>query len=65
MSAYVVLLTGCNEKLLVEATSLTDLAQELSCTRFLVGRMIAADGEMMARGVLVPVSRIGMIAEPE
>ena len=46
MSAYVILLTGCSEKLLVEveAHSLADLAQELSCTRFLVGQMIAADG---------------------
>lgn len=67
MSAYMFLLTGCTEKYLleVEAPSLADLAQELSCNRFLVGRMVAVDGELTSRGVVVPVSRIGMIFEPE
>ena len=49
----------------MEALSLADLAQELSCNRFLVGRIIAVDGEATSRGVVVPTSRIGMIVEPE
>ncbi len=69
MSTYLFVLTGCSEKLLVEveveAPSLTDLAQELSCSRFLSGRMVAVNGEPTSRGVVMPVSRIGMIAEPE
>ena len=67
MSAYLFVLTGSDQKFLleVEASSLTDLAQDLSCNRFLVGRMRAVDGEGTSRGVVVPVSRIGMIVEPE
>ena len=67
MNAYLFLLTGCDQKFLVEveALSLADLARELSCKRFLVGRMVAVDDESTSRGVVVPVSRIGMIVEPE
>ncbi|EYD74368.1 hypothetical protein Rumeso_04053 [Rubellimicrobium mesophilum DSM 19309] len=67
MSSYLFTLTGCNERLLVDvdATSLASLSQELSCCRFLVGRMVAVDGEATSRGVLLPVSRIGMVAEAE
>ena len=67
MSSYDFLLTGCDQKFLleVEAPSLTDLAQELSCNRFLVGRIIAVDGEATSRGVVVPTSRIGLVVEPD
>lgn len=67
MSAYLFLVTGSDQKFLleVEAQSLTDLAQNLSCNRFLVGRMLAVDGEGTSRDVVVPVSRIAMIVEPE
>lgn len=67
MRAYLFLLTGLDQKFLleVEAPSLADLAQELSCNRFLLGRMLAVDGETTSRDVVVPVSRIGMIVEPE
>ena len=67
MSAYLFVLTGSEQRFLVEveALSLADLAQELSCSRFLVGRIIAVDGEVTSRGVVVPTSRIGLIAEPE
>ena len=67
MSAYLFLVTGSDQKFLleVEAQSLTDLARELSCSRFLLGRMLAVDGEGTSRDVVLPVSRIGMIVEPE
>ncbi len=67
MSAYQFVLTGFDQRFLleVEALSLVDLAQELSCSRFLVGRIIAVDGEATSRGIVVPTSRIGMVVEPE
>ncbi len=67
MSAYLFVLTGFDQKFLleVEAQSLADLARELSCRRFLLGRIVAVDGEGTSRDVVVPVSRIGMIVEPE
>ena len=67
MSAYQFVLTGFDQKFLleVEAPSLADLVQELSCNRFLVGRIIAVDGEATSRDVVVSTSRIGLIVEPE
>lgn len=67
MSAFVVLLMGCPERLSleVEAPSLADLARELSCNRFLLGRMVAVDGCSSDNGVAIPVSRIAMITEPD
>jgi hypothetical protein len=67
LSTYIFLLTGCSEKFLleVEATSLADLAQEISCKRFIVGRIKAVDGEATSQGVLLPVPRIALVVEPE
>ena len=67
MSAYLFLLTGSQEKFLVEveASSLSDLAQVLSCSRFVVGRMVAVDDEFTSRDVLVSVNRIELIVEPD
>jgi hypothetical protein len=67
MSAYQFVLTGFDQRFLLEvdALSLAELAQELSCSRFLVGRIIAVDGEATSTGVVVPTSRIGLIAEPD
>ena len=67
MRSYVVRLTGCRESLLleVEAPSLADLAQELTFKRFLVGRMVAVDGEFTSREVTIAVRLIEMVAEPD
>ena len=67
MSAYIFLLTGCSEKfhVEVEAPSLADLAQELACKRFVLGRIIAVDGEGTSQGVLLPVPRIALVVEPD
>jgi hypothetical protein len=67
MSDYLFHLTGCQERMLVkvDAQSLSDLAQDLSGQRFLLGRIVAVNGEWTSRDALIPVSRIGMIVEPE
>jgi hypothetical protein len=67
MSSFLFTLMGCPERLLVdvEASSLAALSQELTCCRFLMGRMVAVDGEATSRGVLLPVGRIALVAEAE
>jgi hypothetical protein len=67
MTAYVFRLTGCYEQLLLDSDTplLPDLAWQLSCGRFQVGRLVAANGEATSQGMLVAVSRIETILEPE
>lgn len=49
----------------VEASDLVELGEDLCHTRFLLARTSEVDGAPYACRVLVPVSRIQMILEPD
>lgn len=65
MAAFRICLIGSSQPLLVDlaASDITDLAQDVAATRFLVGHMVEPDGHGVCPGVLIQTSRIQCVFE--
>lgn len=67
MSRHIVHMVGHGQAMLVEndTATLSDLARDVSCGRFLLGRLVAVDGAAVApRAIMIAVGRIATITEP-
>lgn len=67
MARFQVILVNCNERLVMDvaAHSLGELERDIWTSKMLEGRLVTADGVATSRNVLVAVSRIAAVVEPD
>lgn len=65
MAAFRICLIGSSQPLVVDlpAADITELAQDVAGTRFLIGHMVEPDGHGVCPGVLIQTSRIQCVFE--
>lgn len=65
MALFKFFLIGSSETPLLDVPfeHLSDLHHAMECSRFVEGHMVAVNGEPVSLNVLIPMSRIQMIAE--
>ncbi|EYD75291.1 hypothetical protein Rumeso_03141 [Rubellimicrobium mesophilum DSM 19309] len=64
MARYRLILTGCEERLIVETGgSFTDVVQDLSVQRILQARLVAVDGQACRNNLAISISKIVAVVE--